>query len=42
MPLVMVMTTNDDLIVHTPDYNSPIAAAQALGTASQSLAPWRV
>jgi hypothetical protein len=35
MPLLMVLTIRDGLIVHTRDYNSPVAAAQALGTVPQ-------
>jgi ketosteroid isomerase-like protein len=35
MPLLMVLTIRDELIVHTRDYNSAVAAAQALGTVPQ-------
>jgi uncharacterized protein len=35
MPLVMVMTIRDGLIVHTRDYNSPIAGARAIGILPQ-------
>jgi ketosteroid isomerase-like protein len=35
MPLLMVLTIRDGLIVHTRDYNSAVAAAQALGTVPQ-------
>jgi ketosteroid isomerase-like protein len=38
MPLIMVMTIREGVIVHTRDYNSPVARAQSLGTVPQLIA----
>jgi uncharacterized protein len=37
MPLIMVMTIRDGLIVHSRDYNSPVAGARAIGILPQLL-----